>query len=273
MKSTRFILLTGLIFLYTSLFSVQAKRGVEREVFLQAAMPVEFYQIAAGYLKELVAEMLFVRSIVFIGGVKTGTSEKTYVDSLGNNFEVMTQLYPRFLDPYYISQAFLPHVSLDAATQTNRILETGIKAYPEDVVLRFFHGTNFFLFMNEPLKGAKAFEVAAKLPEAPPMFAHLAAILSAEGGNIAAGLISLKAMVAIEKEESVKMRYMEEIEIFEQVLTVQKAILEYSNIYGVAPDSLEQLIPRFVIHLPEINDSFVLVYNPPLLKLLRPDRQ
>ena len=44
--------------------------------------------------------------------------------------------------------------------------------------------------MNEPLKGAEAFAEAAKLPEAPPMFGHLAALLSAKGGDIAAGLIS-----------------------------------------------------------------------------------
>jgi len=52
----------------------------------------------------------------------------------------------------------------------------------ENFVFRFFHGINCFMSMNEPLKGAKAFEEAAKLPEVPPIFGHLTALLSARGG-------------------------------------------------------------------------------------------
>jgi hypothetical protein len=84
--------------------------------------------------------------------------------------------------------------------------------------------------MNEPLKGAEAFAEAAKLPEAPPMFAHLAALLSAQGGDITAGLISLKTMLAVEKDEVVQTRYEEEIVIFNQALEVQsKRLINHSH--------------------------------------------
>jgi hypothetical protein len=126
--------------------------------------------------------------------------------------------------------------------------------------------------MNEPLKGAEAFTEAAKLPKAPPMFGHLAALLSAQGGNIAAGLISLKVMLAGEKDEVVRKRYEEEIVIFEQALQVQKALNAYAGRYGNIPAELEQLIPEFLLELPEIKDSFVLSYDPPNLHLKRPER-
>jgi hypothetical protein len=126
--------------------------------------------------------------------------------------------------------------------------------------------------MNEPLKGAKAFDEAAKIPGAPPMFAHLAALLSAKGGDIAAGLISLKTMLAAEKDEAVRARYQEEIVIFEQAMEVQKALNLYTEKYGVSPNTLEQLVPDFLPHVPQIKDSFVLVYDPPTLRLQRPDR-
>ena len=273
MKGFRFILLAVLIFLYGSLFAFEEKKGLERKVFLQAAMPVTFYQITTGYLKQLVAEMLFIRTSVFLGGVPSGTPKTDYAAALGNNFRVMTRLYPRFLDPYFICQAFLSHISPEAAVETNTILEIGILAYPENLFLRFFHGTNFFLSMNEPLKGAKAFEEAAKLPNAPPMFAHLAALLSAQGGDIAAGLISLKTMLANEKDEGVRARYQHEILLFQQAIDIQAAIKEYIKKYGAAPETLVQLVPEFIDQIPDIKDSFVLIYNPPTLHLQRPDKK
>jgi hypothetical protein len=185
----------------------------------------------------------------------------------------MTQLYPRFIDPYYFCQGFLPHISPEAATRASSIFATGIAAYPNDLILRFFYGTNFFLSMNEPLNAAKALAEAAELSEAPPIFGHLAALLSAKGGDISAGLISLKTMLATEKDEGTRTRYEEEIVIFEQALEVQKALNVYTGKYGTAPNTLDQLVPEFITSIPNIRDSFVLVYNPPNLHLQRPDRK
>ena len=269
----RAIFFVGLILCYGAIFSVQEQRMQDRSVTLNLALPLNFYRIAAGYGRQQAAEMLFIRTSVFLGGVRPGTPPTSYEEALANNFEVMTGLYPRFLDPYYFTQAFLPPISKESATRAATIFETGIAAYPEDLILRFFHGTNFFLAMNEPLKGAEAFTEAAKLPKAPPMFGHLAALLSAQGGDIAAGLISLQIMLAAEKDEGVRTRYQEEIVIFEQAMGVSEALKAYINKYGTAPKSLEQLVPEFLQGIPEIKDSFVLVYTPPILHLQRPDRK
>jgi len=272
MMIARNILLTSLVVLYGLVFTVQEQKAQEQEIALELALPVSFQKIAAGYIKQLAAEMLFIRTSVFLGGVRAGTPPTRYADALGNNFAVMTGLYPRFIDPYYFCQAFLPPISPESAVKAATILETGIAAFPDDFILRFFYASNFFLSMNEPLKGAEAFTEAAKLPKAPPMFGHLAALLSAQGGDIAAGLISLKAMLAGEKDEVVRKRYEEEIVIFEQAIEVQKALNAYAGKYGNAPKELEQLTPEFLPQLPEIKDSFVLSYDPPNLHLKRPDR-
>lgn len=273
MAITRGLCLMGLILFYGFIFSTQEQKAQDRDVSLEIALPVNFHKIAAGYLKQLAAEMLFIKTSVFIGGLRPGTPLDGYADALENNFAVMTELYPRFIDPYYFCQAFLPPVSLEAAAKAGTILETGIAAHPDDLVLRFFHGTNFFLSMNEPLKGAAAFTEAAKLPKAPPLFAHLAALLSAEGGDITAGLISLQTMLAAEKDDVVRTRYQQEIVIFEQALNVQSALNAYTGKHGTAPMTLQQLVPEFLPQLPEIKDSFILVYDPPTLRLQRPDRK
>ncbi len=273
MLIARLFLLTGIVLLYGWLFNLQEHKAAERNVSLTMPLPASFYKISSGYMQQLVSEMLFIRTSVFLGGVRPGTPPTSYEDALGNNFAVMTGLYPRFIDPYYFCQGFLPYISPESAAKAATIFETGIAAFPDDLVLRFFYGTNFFLSMNEPLKGAEAFTEAAKLPKAPPMFGHLAALLSAQGGDIAAGLISLNTMLAAEKDEVVRKRYEEEIVIFEQALEVQKALNAYAGKYGNAPKELKQLTPEFLPQLPEIKDSFVLSYDPPNLYLKRPDRK
>lgn len=272
MAIVRCLFLFGLILLYGCFFSAQNQKVKDQDITLDIALPVNFYKITAGYLKQLATEILFIKTSVFLGGLKPGTPPASYVDALGNNFEVMTTLYHGFIDPYYFCQGFLSPISPAAAAKVNTILETGIAAHPQDLFLRFFYGSNFFLSMNEPLKGAAAFTEAAKLPKAPPLFAHLAALLSAQGGDIAAGLISLKTMLAAEKDKVIRTRYEQEIIIFEQAMDIQTAINAYTNKYGTAPENLEQLVPEFVPHIPEIKDSFTLVYNPPSLHLQRPDR-
>lgn len=273
MMIVRTLVFISLIVMYGFFFTVQEQKAQDRDVSLELALPVSFYKISGGYIKQLAAEMLFVRTSVFLGGVRFGTPATSYADALGNNFEVMTQLYPRFIDPYYFCNSFLAPISLESAAKASTIFETGIAAYPEDIVLHFFYGTNFFLSMNEPLKGATAFAEAAKLRNAPPMFAHLAALLSAQGGDIAAGLISLKALLVVEENEIVRTRYEEEIAIFEQAMAVQAALNSYNGKYGTFPEVLGYLVPEFLPQLPEIKGSFTLVYAPPTLRLQRPDRK
>jgi hypothetical protein len=269
----RSLLLAGIILLYGWLFTLQEHRAEERNVSLDMALPSTFYTITSGYMKQLVAEMLFIKTSVFMGGVRPDTSPTVYAEALGNNFETMTRIYPHFIDPYYFCQGFLPYISPETAAKANTILERGITTYPNDLILRFFYASNFFLAMNEPLKGAKAFAEAAKLPKAPPLFGHLASLLAAQGGDLAAGLISLKTMLAAEKDEIVRNRYEKEIVIFEQALEVQKALNAFTHKHGNAPATLEQLTPEFIASIPDIKDLFVLVYNPPTLHLRRPDRK
>jgi len=272
MMLARGVVLAGLILFYGFIFTAQYQKAQDHTLSLDIALPANFHKITAGYLKQLAAEMLFIRTSVFLGGRRSGTPPTSYEDALGNNFEVMTRLYPGFTDPYYFCQGFLTPISPESAARANTIFETGIAAHPDNFFFRMFQGTNFFLSMNEPLKGAQVFAEAAKLPDAPPLFAHLAALLSAQGGDITAGLISLQTMLAAEKNEAVRTRYQQEIVIFEQALNVQTALNAYTSKYGDAPKTLQQLVPEFLPQLPEIKDSFILVYDPPTLRLQRPDK-
>ena len=258
-----------LIVVYVLIFSSLNQSFPNSNINLNRALPIKFQQVTSGYLKQLVSEIIFIKNSLFLGGVKPGTPKTTYSGTLANNFEVITSLYPEFIDPYYFCQSFLTPISRESAQRANAILNKGVKTFPDDFILRFFYAFNFYRYLNDPLKSAQAFQEASALLDAPPMFAHLAAIFSAEGGNIKAGLIMLKTMAAIEDNESTLVQYQQEIDIFEKALLVENAILSYTKKRFSAPEKLEDLVPDFIDQLPEIENNFILKYDPPVLRLER----
>lgn len=272
MKRSHSVVLIISLGIYFLLGSIQEQKTELREVTLEHALPSTIQRIITGYVRELAAEILFIRTSVFLGGVKPGVPETTYSDALGYNFEVMTDLYPYFIDSYFFCQGFLPHISLKAAQQTNRILERGIAAYPQDQVLRLYYSTNLFLLMDEPLLASEAFQKASEIEGASPLFAHLAALLAAQGGDIKAGIFSLNALLAKETNESVRQRYQEELEFFSQALNTQRAVNKYITKYGSTPETLALLIPEFIKQITSTTDSFVLQYTPPTIHVKRPDK-
>ena len=76
MMIIRVIVLTGLVLLYGIIFTTQEQKAQNRNVSLEIALPVSFHKIAAGYIKQLAAEMLFIRTSVFLGGVRPGTPRR-----------------------------------------------------------------------------------------------------------------------------------------------------------------------------------------------------
>jgi len=229
-----------------------------------------FLRATTGYLRQLTSEILFVQSAVFLGGVKPGTDHTTYAPVLAHNYRQITDLYPQFIDPYYFAQGYLPHVSPELAQATNDILVTARKAHPTDLIFPFYQGFNLFRYLDEPLQAAEVFRQASLLPEAPPMFSRLAAILAAQGGQLQAAIISLQVMVKTTDDEAVKKRCYDEINMFRQALKVQKAVNDFVAAHQRYPGSLDELVPAFIPALPTFGEAFVLTWNPPNVGLKRP---
>lgn len=266
----RNLILFSCIALYLASFSILDQSFQGGRIQLQPAFPAKLYRIVSGYGRQLVSEILFIKTSVFLGGLPPGISEERFSEPLAHNFEVMTTLYPEFNDPYYFCQSFLAPISSESTRRTNKILQTGTETYPDNFTFHFFYGFNFFRYLDEPLSAAKAFARAADLPGAPPMFGHLAVIFSAHGGNIKAGLVSLKTMLAVEQNEIVRERYQGEIQVFEKALIVENAIELYAKKNQGYPGKLEDIIPEFLKQIPETLPFFILVYDAPDLRLERP---
>lgn len=242
----------------------------DRPIELQPAPPFKMLQVSSGYLRQITSAMLFVRTSVFIGGLKAGVDELDYEINLAHNFKTMTSLYPEFIDPYFFANSILAPISKYSAKEASAILRTGIEALPDNFTLRFLHAFNYFHNLEQPLSAAEAFNEAAKLENAPIVFSRLAAIFSAHGGNLTAGIIMLKTMAQAEENEAVRERYLEEIKYFKKTIVVQNGIDAYVKEHNKPPEHLECLVPEYLATLPVMEKKFVLVYEPPHLYLRRP---
>ncbi len=256
-----------LLVLYLAVWGFQKSKAQWTDYYLSPAPPASVIKVAGGYARQMAAFSLFVKVAIFAGGPLRGVDKMSYADNMAQNFDVMTELYPEFVDPYHYCQSFLAPISPEYAARTNRILQHGITAHPDLYYLRFFQGLNYFYYMNQPVKAAEIFFAMSKLPNAPTWFAHLAGTLMGRGGNLLAGRTMLEAMLAIEQDEHMKKRYRQSIENFNKALRVQAALDNYNKEHGKDAASLQELIPRYLDALPQLNNSFKLVWEPPLLRL------
>lgn len=259
----------ALLAIYGGLFFLQEsqQRHVRHE--LSETLPSTIQQAALGYLHQLGAEMLYVKTVVFLGGRDSGISMESYAPSLARHFQAMADLHPRFQDTYYLCESSLSWISPGYARLVNQVLEKGIRARPDLWSLPFFVGFNYFRYLDRPDEASTYLWQAARVESAPVWLGHLATILAAEGGNIYGGLLWLKAMLVTEEDEAMKARYRADIAEFEKALMVAEALKRYREKYGQPAAKLNDLRPEFLARLPEMGGGYELVYKSQNLRLLR----
>lgn len=239
--------------------------------YLSAPLPVPVLQIASGYGRHMAGFSLFIKTAIFTGGNNIGSAdENNYAPALAQNYDAAARLYPKFIDTYFFAQSFLPHISTDFARQTNGILDHGIAALPEYLHVSFFKAFNHFKYLDEPIQAADIFDALVKLPDAPEWFASLSSKLRARGGQLSAGRDMLLVMYKGESNELVRERYATEIGNFDKALMVQTALDLYREQTGQDAVNLINLVPDYIIELPELELGYILQWDPPILKLTHP---
>ncbi len=254
---------------YGFLFVAQDKHAGTGSANLSPVLPVPILDVLGhAYLHQLIAEALFIKTAVYYGGLDKQMNEGK-LKLMGQYFFAMSQLHPRLLDIYYRGEAVLAHRGGAYARMANRILENGRRALPNQLVLPFFEGFNYFYYLNDPIKAAKILHIASILPHSPKWIGHLASMLMASGGNIRTGLVWLKGMLATSRNKNEKARYKKNIRAFEKAMQVQQALDRYVRRVGKYPDSLAALLPVYLSALPSWKNSYMLDYRPPRLFLRR----
>ncbi|APG28919.1 hypothetical protein A7E78_14445 [Syntrophotalea acetylenivorans] len=259
-----------LLVFYLAVWGVQQGKARWSDYYLSPAPPSPALKVASGYARQMAGYTLFVKVAIFAGGPLRGVDKENYADSLAQNFDVMTDLYPEFIDPFYYCQSLLAPIAPEYAQQTNLILDRGVEAHPDILFFPFFQAFNHFYYLQEPTMAAELFFKMGKRSDAPPWFGHLAGTLMGRGGNLLAGRSMLQAMFDSEQEEYIKERYLDSIKVFDQAIQVQVALDSYRKEHGIDAVSLQDLVPRYLDVLPRLPAGFMLEWEPPVLRLERP---
>lgn len=221
------------------------------EVIAGEAEPI--YVPKAEYLRlmslgydNVLADILWFRTISYFG--KHYRSDRTY-PWLAHMCDVVTDLDPRAEHVYRFAGMILPWEA-GQATAGIRLLEKGLKQFPNSWLMYYWVGFNYYFFENDLAKAAEYLRRAAQLPDAHPNAARLAARLSAEhyGPETTLHFLAeLRNEVDSKEMREVVEENIRQAQLARDLELLNGAVREYQARTGSAPATLVALVDARLI--------------------------
>jgi len=168
----------GLLAMLTAMTAVRLDRIPERHdaaaelVYLPDARLLR--PLVLGY-DNVLANLIWFRTISYFGEHYQGDHVYPW---LARMCDLVTDLDPRAEHVYRFAGLVLPW-DAGEVDEGIRLLQKGIRVFPESWTLRYYLGVVRYLFKQDFAGAAEDLRIAAALPEAPPLVARFAALLEA----------------------------------------------------------------------------------------------
>lgn len=260
-----------LVALYLVVWTAQGQKAEWADYYLAPSMPAPLLRIATGYASHMASFGLFVKVAIFSGTSRGQQDKIRFAESMAQNFEVMTEIYPKFGDAYIYCQSFLAPLSPEYALRTNDILDRAVNHLPDRLYFPFFQGFNYYFYLEQPQKAAEVYFELAKKPGAPTWYGRLAGKLMAQEGNLQVGRNMILMMLKAEQDEIMREQYRSSLRDFDKALVVQGFLAKFKVERGREARSLDDLVPGYLSALPTFENDFYLKWEPPVLYLKRPE--
>lgn len=164
--------------------------------------------------------------------------------------QTITDLDPRFWDPYVFAETTLPWES-GMVDEVNSLLKKAAKARNDDYRPYFFLWFNYIHFLKDPVQAQKYIELSARKPTAPMYFATLAARESYMLNDTQAAIVFLKSMLLETYDDRRRQWISTRLEVLQSINMLQSKIEEFENAFGYRPEKLNDLVTfGFVNDLP-----------------------
>ena len=211
----------------------------------------DYLRMASLGYRELAADLLWLQAIQVMGEKKLSEEEGHW---LYHALDRITTLDPKFVRAYEAGSHALCILVL-MPNESNRLLEKGMKHNPQEWMLPFLLGINYYFEVGDDEKAAEAMAKAASLPGAPERLMRLAAKLfvSAKSPQQAVELLAK----AYEETSDENVRRMLEVRLKESIVErdlqiLEEAIRRYQVNYTHRPERLEDLVgPELLQELPK----------------------
>lgn len=170
-----------ILLLSTALWVLQNKldqyETLEVESLLYLPSGEYLQPLSLGY-QLMIADLLWIKTITYFGGHFMGDGQYPWLYHI---LTLIIDLDPRYDFPYYFGGVVL---SLEAsqAENANKILEKGIKAYPNKWEYPFYIGFNHYYHYGDAATAVPYIERASKLPGAPEFVKSLVGTLYMKAG-------------------------------------------------------------------------------------------
>lgn len=207
--------------------------------------------------KELVAESLVFKVIVYFGGLMEKAPEGTVFEQqpdlqgMSRLLHNAVHLDPYNKDAYYFAQGFL---TWDARQYkvANDLLDYGMKYRTWDWQLPYFAGFNSSFFMHDYKKAAEYYKMAGDLSDN-ILFRRLASRYLQESGQTDLAIAYLATMAKGEKIPTFKKAILTRLSAFREVKRIEVACVKFRELHGVTPVNIEQLIAAGFLTPPPVD--------------------
>ena len=168
--------------------------------------------------------------------VKPAEWQKTY-----QALNVITELDPRFFDPYILAETSLPW-DAGMVEETNQLLLKGAKALPDNHRPYFFLWFNHYWFLKDPKTAASYLEKAAVIPGAPNFYKTLAARMHYQGGEVTSGIFFLQEMLKESTDPAIRERLKKRLNALRSIVVLERSVAEYMKKFRKRPVNLVELV-------------------------------
>ncbi len=225
------------------------REGVIRQKEALSLLPAPLYKFVALEYKNLVADLLFSRTMSFYGGTfkREGPIDADTYRAMYQRLDTASQLDPYFRDPYYFGQSVLAW-GAGMPQEANELLDRGRRHRVDDWVMPFFMGFNAFYFLHDKAQSSEFLMEASQRPGASPLVGLLAARMASESGGTEIAVIFLQQLARQTEDEATRTDILMRIEALRGIALLEGAVGAYYERFGALPATPSDLLARGVLY-------------------------
>lgn len=208
-------------------------------------IPSQLVKITSLEFDGLVADMVYLKTIVFFGSTLSGTNRRKATEAefrwIDGMLTLTTDVDPYFLDPYLFANSALTWEA-GKVREANLLLEKGVRFRTWDYWLPFYLGFNYFYFLGDNDRASKYLIEASGKPGASPFYGHLGARLAYNSNNVDNAVIFMENIVKNIQDKTMKRDYELRLQALKSIQYLQYAVSEFKAATGRLPHDFFELL-------------------------------
>lgn len=193
----------------------------------------------------LAANLHWLRAVQYMGDPR---ADARGWDKLFPVLDLVTDLDPRHGYAYQVGGNLLS--SVGRLSESNRLLEKGIRNLPTRYILPFHRAVNAFLYAGDYVEAARWFERAAQTPGAPARLQQYVAAMYVKGNAPEAAISFLRHMYESADDEESRRALLKQIDqavLERDAARLEAAAAAFRERLGVAPVAVAALVAEGVV--------------------------